>query len=509
MICILLNHSFVNEVQTVAQLFFPNEGLTFDHIDMDEYPQGYVIKTAITVDAASAYVIKDAGIVANYTLSLNALPIHLSPRRVLMLALYHALQKAVGAYTPWGALTGIRPSKMVREWLESGWSDEKIISTLADPFCCTSEKAGLALSVARAESELTRRIYNIATPIKPFRKAGVAIPLSKGVTEACRASFGRGINMFPPTPVGIYVSIPFCPTRCVYCSFNVAHNFASPDIHAQYVTAVAQECKSQAKRLAQMGGVVSSIYIGGGTPTSLSEKLLEQLLDAFGSAFGINSGIEYSVEAGRPDTLTKHKLDILRKYGANRIAVNPQTLNDQTLSVIGRKHTAADFFRAFALARDAGFECINTDIIVGLPGETPDDVCRTMEGIASLSPENITVHTLAIKRASRLNALRNDYALPGIEDTETMLNIANATCVNTGLRPYYMYRQKNMVGMFENVGYSKPGHECLYNVGMMAETQTVLGIGAGAVSKFVEDGKISREFNVKNPEIYVERSIDT
>jgi len=478
MICIMINHNFVNEVQTVTQLFFPGDSFQFIHETPDKYPAGHIVTTEMTTETAIAHVIQDGNVAAKYTLPLEALPIHLSPRRVLMLALYHALQQAVGAYTPWGALTGIRPSKMVREWLDEGWNDQKIVETMQNPFCCTMEKANLALDVAKAERELTAQIYEKAT-----------------------------------NPIGIYVSVPFCPTRCVYCSFNVNHNFASKDIYTQYITALVHECKTQAQRLQQLGGTVSSIYIGGGTPTVLPENLLEQLLYAISSNF--ETGVEYSVEAGRPDTLTKPKLAILQRYGVNRIAVNPQTLNDKTLSTIGRKHTAADFFNAFSIAREAGFPCINTDVIVGLPGETIDDVRHTMEGIAALSPENITVHTLAVKRASYLrasylNETKAEYILQNAKTSSKfigeMLAIANATCADSGLYPYYLYRQKNMVGMFENIGYSKPGNECLYNVGMMAETQSILGIGAGAVSKFVENGKITREFNVKNPEIYVQRN---
>jgi len=500
MTCVLLNHNFINEVQTITQLFFPGDGFRFVSEPLAEYPPGYVVQAEISESAAMAQVYKDSILTSEYSLPLDSLPLHLSPGRVLMLALYHALQAAIGAYAPWGALTGIRPSKMVREWLDAGWSDEKIVATLADPFCCTHEKARLALTVAHAERDLTGRIF-------------------KQPSEAGLCNTKSGLQP-PYNPIGIYISIPFCPSRCVYCSFNVNHNFASKDIHAQYIAAVVQECKTQADRLRQMGGTISSIYIGGGTPTVLSESLLEQLLDSVAEVFLPTE--EFSVEAGRPDTLTKDKLDILRRYGVNRIAVNPQTLKDKTLSLIGRKHTAADFFKAFNIARDMGFTCINTDIIAGLPGETPDDMRRTMEGIAELSPENITVHTLAVKRASRLNEILSDSVASlgkcsrGLPDgtvwfgaephlIEEMLAIAGNACADAGLNPYYMYRQKNMVGMFENVGYSKPGYECLYNVGMMAETQTVLGIGAGAVSKFVEEGKISREFNVKNPEIYVER----
>jgi len=471
--CYLINHNYVNEVQTVAQLFSPGNCFVYASTPPAQYPSGYIVETYVFENFVSAIIIKDGNGIARHNTYFCELPLHLSSRRALMLAVYHALQNTIGAYTPWGALTGIRPTKMVREWLENSYSHEKIIALMADPFCCTEEKAHLALKVAEAEIELTRRIY--ASQL--------------------------------PTPIGIYISIPFCPTRCAYCSFNVDHKPAAKDIEEQYITKLIQEFPATVQRLRELGGKVSSIYIGGGTPTALSDKLLEQLLETVYTEFP-SKGLEFSVEAGRPDTFTKSKLGILRRYGVNRIAVNPQTLNDSTLQIIGRKHTAADFFRAFDMARDAGFKCINTDIIAGLPGETPDDMHRTMEGIVKLSPENITVHTLAIKRASRLNAALERYSLPDAKTTETMLGIASAACRNAGLEPYYLYRQKNMVGMFENVGYSKPGHECLYNVGMMAETQTVLGIGAGAVSKFVDltNNKIYREFNVKNPEIYVERN---
>ena len=468
LLCILLNHNYVNEVQTVAQLFFPGASYEFAHERPPVYPAGYVVEAIIRDDTAIARIIKDNSLVAEHTLLTSTLP--LSPRRILMLALYHALQAAVGAYTPWGALTGIRPSKMVREWLESGWGHSKIISTMQDPFCCTQEKAQLALDIAISEISLTKKIYESGS-----------LP-----------------------PIGIYISVPFCPTRCIYCSFNVQHNYANPNIYADYVAAVEEECKTQAARLKQLGGRVSSIYIGGGTPTVLDEYLLERLLNAVGAHFA--SDVEYSVEAGRPDTLTKPKLDMLYRYGVNRIAVNPQTLNDKTLKLIGRRHLASDFFKGFDLAREAGFKCINTDVIVGLPNETSDDIRRTMEGVAGLSPENITVHTLAVKRASKLNETLKQYSLPTAKETEEMLDIASKACTHNGLMPYYLYRQKNMVGMFENVGYSKPGYECLYNVGMMAETQTVLGVGAGAVSKFVLGNLIRREFNTKNPEVYIERA---
>ena len=469
--CLLLGHDFVNEVQTITQLFCPGERFSFIHAMPEVYPKGYLVATQMAGDTAVATVYRDGCKLATHALGTGSLPLHLNPRRVLMLAAYHALQSAIGAYTPWGALTGIRPSKMVREWLLAGWAPDKIRHTLETTFCCHCEKAALALTVAQEEMAQTQQIYTMGS-----------------------------------NPVGIYVSVPFCPSRCLYCSFNVQHNYGGADIFTQYVAAVAVEIAEKANMLKDMGGTLSSIYIGGGTPTVLPEHLLAQLLQAVDNAFHTTSqAIEYTVEAGRPDTLTKGKLDILRQYGANRIAVNPQTLNDHTLEVIGRHHKGEDFVRGVALARDAGFTSVNADVIVGLPGENIEDVRRTMEGIHALGLENVTVHTLAIKRASRLNEMLANYQLPTAKATEDMLNLANACCAEAGLSPYYMYRQKNMVGMFENVGYSKAGHQCLYNVGMMAETQTVLGVGAGAVSKFVAGDTIRREFNVKNPQIYVER----
>jgi len=470
---VVLNHKHINEVQTIVQLFFPDERLVMAEMDDNTCDESsahseYIIKSSLDSAHACAVIYKGRTVAAEYAWPFSNPVPYLSPKRMIMLALFHALQNAVGAYTPWGALTGIRPSRMVREWFDEGYSAEGIVEILRDPFCVHSEKARLALEVARAEVKVNHKIY--ATGKKP---------------------------------VGIYVSIPFCPTRCVYCSFNTSHKPVSADFQVRYVDALIAECAAKAAELSQMGGTVSSIYIGGGTPTALDVHLLARVLDAVGTAFG--AAAEYTVEAGRPDTLSIDILKTLRQYGVNRIAVNPQTLNDKTLKTIGRQHTAADFFSAFDMARDAGFDSINTDVIVGLPSENTDDVKRTMDALAKISPENITVHTLAVKRASRLRENKSSFVLPTAQETESMLSIAASTCAQSGLSPYYLYRQKNMVGLFENVGYSKPGHECLYNVGMMAETQTILGIGAGAVSKTVEGTKISRIFNNKDVQVYIEK----
>lgn len=477
--CKLVNHNFVNEVQTITQVFFPDAKLIFVEnastsevvSNQDAHHLEIVTEVLPTIVIAKIFEgERTLHLASEYTLSVQSLPLHLSPRRVLMLALYHALQKVKPTNTPWGALTGIRPSKMVREWLNEDWPLDKIRNVLTDTFCCQQSKALLAMSVANNENIVIDNIY----------------------------------EKYGPKPMGIYIGIPFCPTRCIYCSFNVDHVYKDKHIYENYVDAVIDEMQAKATRLKYLGGRVSSIYIGGGTPTVLSEELLEKLLKAVSAHFECQN-VEYTVEAGRPDTITHSKLTLLRKYGVNRIAINPQTLNNRTLKLIGRNHTVQDFYTAFKLARKVGFDCISTDVIVGLPGEKVANVVRTMDALLELSPENITVHTLAVKRASHLNAQRGKFPLPTAEETERMLLEVSVRCLRAGFDSYYMYRQKNMVGMLENIGYSLDGHECHYNIGMMTETQTILGIGAGAVSKFVEGDRIWREINPKNAEVYLSR----
>ena len=248
----------------------------------------------------------------------------------------------------------------------------------------------------------------------------------------------------------------------------------------------------------------SSVYLGGGTPTVLPDDLLEELLLAIISTTGADIR-EITVEAGRPDTITHTNLSVLKKYGVHRVSINPQTLNQSTLGVIGRDHTVYDFFEAFTMAREAGIPIINVDLIAGLPGESAIDMENAMDIMERLSPENITVHTLALKRASGLIEKKDSYTIPSPQVVWEMLEIARTSCAHMNLNPYYLYRQKNMAGHFENIGYSKSGTECLYNVGMMGELQSIIAVGAGAITKQVSKGKIAREQNPKNPSIYIER----
>jgi oxygen-independent coproporphyrinogen-3 oxidase len=454
--CVLSGHSHENEVQTIVQLFFPHTGFTFNG-DAQRYG-GWAVASHWSGAEASAYVYREGSLLAAHRTAPGGL---VSQKRALMLSLFHALKQSVNAFTPWGSLTGIRPSKLVRTWLAEGYGGSEIVQTLVEPFCCRGDKASLALEVALAENALA-----------------------------------QGIN-----GTGLYIGIPFCPSRCLYCSFNTAYKTS----HDRYVQALLREIDIKSEALRQENGRVTSVYIGGGTPTVLSPALLESLLHAVARAFPLASGAEYTVEAGRPDSITPEKLRLLRTFGVNRLAVNPQSMNDATLTRIGRSHTGAGFLRAFDAARKAGFGWINADIIAGLPGEGEADFARTLQILLPLKPENITVHTLAVKRASVLNENLSQIPLPHAQTADAMLTLAREACANHGYKPYYLYRQKNMVGLLENVGYAIPGYECLYNVGMMGDTQGIMGIGAAAVSKTVDGSRIQRGFNPKNPDIYIER----
>ena len=538
------NHQYLDEIQTIAQVFFPHarfgakvrnqksevrKGIEINNDNVLTAEHGWSIASFIEDGKAHAEVYFQGNLAERYCLLLANQPEYLTEKRLAMLVLYHALQNAIGANTPWGALTGVRPTKMVREWMAEGLTDNQVIQALQGIFCVQEDRAKLAVDVAHGENRLANRIW------------------------AGYPTRGNPSSILHK-PVGIYISIPFCPSRCVYCSFNTAHKPWSIDMQTRYVQALASEIQELPQKLSEIGGRVSSIYIGGGTPTALADNLLELLLYTLTNVLAVtdcksnhgadfkNSPIEFTIEAGRPDTITRNNLWIMHNYGVNRISINPQTFNDSTLEIIGRKHTTRDFIRAYTMAREEGFACINTDIIAGLPGEGAEDMLDAMENLAALKPENITIHTLAIKRASKLNEQRVDAQSfttsplggakrrnnPETSAIEAQLKIAHEGCTAQGLSPYYLYRQKNMAALFENTGYSLPGYECLYNIGMMSEVQTVLGLGAGAVSKYVESGihkqddfpsahmqgtgeishtrhLITRTFNPKNPDIYMER----
>lgn len=372
------------------------------------------------------------------------------------------------AQLPWGILTGVRPSKVAYAYLEEGVSPEETERILREDYRLRKDKAALCVQVASSERQLLRD--------------------------------HRG------TDVSVYAGIPFCPTRCSYCSFISNDRRAYDKWAVSYVEALVHEMDSSRELL--RGRRLQSFYMGGGTPTTLNPDELRRVLQAADRLCHFDALQEVTVEAGRPDTISPEKLQVLKEMGVTRISINPQTMLQRTLDAIGRKHSVEEVEKAFWMARKAGFDNINMDFIVGLPGEGPEEVRYSMERVKALKPDNLTVHTLAIKRSSRMNEEGVGADLLGqARQIDEMIAITAQTARELGMAPYYMYRQKNMAGNFENVGYSLPGKEGLYNIEIMEERQTILAFGAGGVSKvyFPEENRLERVPNVKGAEEYIRR----
>jgi len=383
-------------------------------------------------------------------------------------ALYVRLAKENGRELPWGTLTGIRPTKLALSDLEKGETPDGIKSKMEDLYFMSRTKADLCVRTALHEKRVLDKMN-----------------LCNGWS--------------------LYIGIPFCPTTCLYCSFT-SYPISKWKKHMDlYLSALCRELSEVGKL--QTGKKLETVYMGGGTPTSLEPENLDCILSCVEENFDLSGLMEYTVEAGRPDSITEEKLRVLQKHHITRISINPQTLKQETLDIIGRHHTVEMFLDKFKLARSLGFDNINTDLIAGLPNETIDDIRRTMEGIQSLAPDDVTVHSLAVKRASRLNTKKEDYADLKCSLTSDMIDLTAEYAVAMGLEPYYLYRQKNMAGNFENVGYCRPGKEGLYNVLIMEEKQTIIGCGAGTTTRAVypEENRLERVENVKDPALYIER----
>lgn len=371
--------------------------------------------------------------------------------------------------SPWGILTGIRPAKIATKLLDEGMSDDEVISYFINECGTTYEKASLALEAARA--------------LRPIRD-----------------------DMYRDG-VSIYIGIPFCPSRCLYCSFVTNGTKQAAALMPEYIEALKKEIKYTADIISHNGTPVETVYIGGGTPTTLTPRLLEEMIDCLYDNCDLSKMKEFTVEAGRPDTITEEKLKVLKKYNVDRISINPQSMNDSTLKIIGRAHSADDIREAMKMARHCGFDNINMDVIAGLPGEDMEMFKYTLSEVEKLEPEDTTVHTMSIKRSSRLNEYLDEYDLAKGELVAEMVSYARKYLAERGNFPYYMYRQKNQLGNLENVGYSKPGFESLYNLYIMEEIQTIISLGCGGVTKTVdlETNRIERIFNVKEAKDYIER----
>ena len=380
--------------------------------------------------------------------------------------IYINLLKLGNKELPWGTLTGIRPTKIVMEMLENDMSLEDIKKHLKEVYLVSDKRIKLCTDTAKNEFNILKKI-----------------------------DYKNGYSL--------YIGIPFCPTRCLYCSFtsySIAQWKKDTDT---YVEALCKELLAVSKMY--KGKKLQTIYMGGGTPTSLEGYQLSKILNVVKKNFDLSNLLELTVEAGRPDSITREKLEALKEVGVDRISINPQTMQQKTLDLIGRHHTIEDIFESYQLARDVGFENINMDFIIGLNGETLEDVIDSFTKVKSFAPESITIHSLALKRAARLNT-ENKREIMDNDLILSMINTATDTCADLGLEPYYLYRQKNMAGNLENIGFSKPGKECLYNILIMEEKQTIIACGAGTSSKIVfGDGRIERIENVKDPKLYIER----
>lgn len=384
----------------------------------------------------------------------------------LALALYQALSELTG-YTPaWGILTGVRPAKLMSKCCEE-LGEQGAKKYFTDTLLVSDSKAALALRVSKKEN--------------------VIVALSQ------------------PDSYSLYISIPFCPTRCSYCSFVSHSNESAKRLIPEYVELLCRETEQTARLARQLKLKLESIYFGGGTPTVLSAGQLELVMRAVSDNFDVSRVREYTVEAGRPDSITEEKLEVIKRFSAGRISINPQTFDDNILSVIGRRHTSRQTSDAFAMARNAGIGNINMDLIAGLPTDTAEGFRRSLESTLELEPESITVHTLALKRSSVIVTQQKDSG--SARSAGEMLSAVPGMLEPRGYEPYYMYRQSRILGNLENVGWAKPGYESLYNVFMMEECHTVLGAGAAAVTKLKAPNscEIERIFNFKYPYEYIDR----
>ena len=456
------NHNFHFELENLTRLFFPNEKITVIR-DFSE-PQPPCIytevsdKITITVNIGSFN--KSETAVKKLTDDDNEL--------VSAQLLYKLLCDFTGLTQPWGILTGVRPVKLLRR-LAEGSSEEQAVKKFEKDFFVSNEKIALSRETEHNERKI--------------------LELSK------------------PESFSLYVGIPFCPSRCSYCSFVMASIERAEKLIEPYTKLLCEEIKQTAEIANKLGLRLETVYFGGGTPTTLSAEQLDTVLGTVNNSFDMSTCREFTVEAGRPDTIDIAKLFALKENKVDRISINPQTVNDEVLKTIGRKHTAQQFFDAFELARKCGFDNINTDLIAGLPTDTPESFKNSLDSIVRLNAECITVHTLCMKRASRLTTEGVTLDLQQARDAREMLAYTQNILGQNEYIPYYMYRQSRMVGNLENVGWSKKGFESLYNVYVMDETHTILACGSGGVTKLKRNNPdyLERIFNFKYPYEYIDR----
>ena len=456
------NHNFHFELENLTRLFFPNEKITVIR-DFSEPQPPYIyteVSDKITISVNIGSFNKSETAVKKLTDDDNEL--------VSAQLLYKLLCDFTGLTQPWGILTGVRPVKLLRKLAEES-NEEQAVKKFLNDFFVSNEKIALSRETEHNERKI--------------------LELSK------------------PESFSLYVGIPFCPSRCSYCSFVMASIERAEKLIEPYTKLLCEEIKRTAEIANKLGLRLETVYFGGGTPTTLSAEQLDTVLRTVNKCFDMSTCREFTVEAGRPDTIDSAKLFALKENKVDRISINPQTTNDEVLKTIGRKHTAQQFFDAFELARKCGFDNINTDLIAGLPTDTPESFKNSLDSIVRLNAECITVHTLCMKRASRLTTEGVTLDLQQARDAREMLAYTQNVLGQNEYIPYYMYRQSRMVGNLENVGWSKRGFESLYNVYVMDETHTILACGSGGVTKLKRNNPdyLERIFNFKYPYEYIDR----
>lgn len=459
------------EPENICRLFLPHESIELCEA-FDENAQGVCVSAGVDAHGKATCRVKldtfDRTLTRAVTAEDPLIALWSKPTELTVSTLlYELLCELFETRQPWGLLTGVRPVKLMRR-LTQAVGEEEAQRYFCERLLCSEDKAALSTRTRRAEDA----VLALSTP------------------QSC----------------SLYISVPFCPSRCSYCSFVSQTTENSRFLIPDYVRLLCEEIARTGEIVRELGLRLETVYIGGGTPTTLSAAQLDEVMGAVARSFSLVGVREYTVEAGRPDTVTPDKLAAIAAGGATRISINPQTLHDEVLERIGRRHTTAQFYKAFAMARRVGFTHINTDLIAGLPGDTADGFRESLEGILSLSPESVTVHTLSMKRASHL-VIRGKGEYDAGGDTPRMIAYATDRLRETGYHSYYLYRQSRCVGNQENVGWAKDGCDGLYNVFMMDETHTVLGCGAGAVTKLKapHTDYLERVFNYKFPYEYNSR----
>ena len=469
MIAVQLNkRDFEYDIHSLIRAFYPGMDVPV-YQEAEPHPEGWEKKLVVDYQPDKITLVfqdSDGQILAKREQQVEYEADRKATKNVLKSMLYELLRDYTGQDLPWGNLTGIRPTKIPMALLEQGWKNTEIADYMRKTYYTSNEKTALSIMIANRERHILKDI-----------------------------NYEDGYSL--------YVGIPFCPSICLYCSFSSSPLSVWKNKVDMYLDALCKEIEACAR--IYRNRKLDTIYMGGGTPTTLEPYQMDRLLTKIEECFDRSYLKEFTVEAGRPDSITREKLEVLRKHGISRISINPQTMNQSTLDIIGRRHTVEQTVEAFHLARELGFDNINMDLIVGLPGEEYEQVEHTMKEVTALDPDSITVHSLAVKRAARLNMFKDQYKEMTFTNNQQIMEMTARYAYQAGHSPYYLYRQKNMAGNFENVGYAKPDSAGIYNILIMEEKQSILALGAGATSKKVSGELIERTENVKDIKNYVER----